>query len=109
MARLCGRLLRALGQPQVIGEMLAGILLGPTLLGRFDNGHLMLALFTHDSRTHLDMLSQLGVVLFMFLVGLELDLADLLNKGAHLLTTAAASMIIPFALGLALAYILLRA
>jgi Kef-type K+ transport system membrane component KefB len=103
MARVCGLLVRLAGQPQVIGEMLAGILLGPSVLGRLNGGQILGSLFPPDSRGHLDMLSQVGVVLFMFLVGLELDLGRVVRQGLSVLRVAAASMIIPFAAGIALA------
>ena len=76
IAALCGRLFKKLGQPSVIGEMAAGILLGPSVLG-----HLWPAaeqfLFPEASLGTLGLLSQLGVLLFMFAVGLELDLSGL--------------------------------
>ena len=72
VARLAGRILRKLGQPQVIGEMAAGILLGPSLLGAIAP-EFWSALFTPESLGYLNALSQVGVVLFMFVVGLELN------------------------------------
>src|SRR5262245_12930563 len=66
------KLLRRAGQPAVIAEVLAGIVLGPSLLGWLFPG-LMGALFPDSSLPALKALSQLGLVLFMFLVGLELD------------------------------------
>ncbi len=70
-ARLCGLLLRHLGQPPVIGEMAAGIVLGPIVLGSvFPQFHA--TLFSADSLPALSSLSMLGLVLFMFIVGLEL-------------------------------------
>lgn len=70
-ARLCGLLLRHVGQPPVIGEMAAGIVLGPIILGSvFPQFHA--ELFTADSLPALSSLSMLGLVLFMFIVGVEL-------------------------------------
>lgn len=70
-ARLCGLLLRYVGQPPVIGEMAAGIVLGPIILGSvFPQFHA--ELFTADSLPALSSLSMLGLVLFMFIVGVEL-------------------------------------
>jgi Kef-type K+ transport systems, membrane components len=70
-ARVCGLLLRYLGQPPVIGEMAAGIVLGPIILGSaFPVFHA--SLFTADSLPALSSLSMLGLVLFMFIVGVEL-------------------------------------
>jgi Kef-type K+ transport system membrane component KefB len=108
-ARLCGLLLRLLGQPQVIGEMAAGILLGPSLLGRFEHGQLLEALFPAASRPNLDLFAHLGVILFMFLVGLEVDLTRIRRQGKAVLHTGIASMAVPFVFGLAVAFGLGRA
>ena len=75
-ARLAGMLFRRIGQPAVIGEMVAGILLGPSLLGLLFPDALTF-LFPAASLGNLKLLSQVGVILFMFLVGLELDLRHL--------------------------------
>ncbi|MGR8007411.1 cation:proton antiporter domain-containing protein [Streptomyces hypolithicus] len=69
LAHVLGRLARQCGQPAVLGEILAGILLGPTLF----HGALSDAVFPSDVRPMLSTLGNLGVALFMFLVGLELD------------------------------------
>ena len=70
-ARLVGRVFRRIHQPQVIGEMATGILLGPSLLGWVAPG-VSATLFPAASLGFLSMLSQIGLVIFMFLVGLEL-------------------------------------
>ena len=75
-AGLCGRISRRLGQPSVIGEMAAGILLGPSLLGHFLPG-LEAVLFPPASLGNLNLLSQVGIILFMFSVGMEIDLGAL--------------------------------
>src|SRR5258706_8952779 len=77
-ARLVGLLFRRIGQPQVMGEMVAGILLGPSFLG-WVAPRLFDALFPSASLGYLNVLSQVGLLLFMFLVGLEFDPA-LLRK-----------------------------
>ena len=74
LARLMGRLAVKVGQPAVVGEIIAGIMLGPSLLGLFP-GDLDTLLFPADIRPYLNVLAQLGIVLFMFLVGLEVDLS----------------------------------
>ena len=78
-ARVVGGLMRFIGQPRVVGEMLGGIILGPSVLGLMDHGALLAMLFPVHKSTDpyplLNMLSQIGVVLFMFLVGLELETA----------------------------------
>src|SRR5262245_16864511 len=79
-ARLVGWLFRKIHQPRVIGEMLAGILLGPSFFG-WIAPTLSNTLFPQPSLAYLTALSQIGLVLFMFLVGLELDLRQLRELG----------------------------
>src|SRR4030095_16761036 len=71
-ARLVGALVRRVGQPQVVGEMLAGIALGPSLLGA-QAPAVSAMLFPPNSLGFLNTLSQIGLLVFMFLIGLELD------------------------------------
>jgi Kef-type K+ transport system membrane component KefB len=101
-ARVLGWLFRKLNQPRVIGEMLAGILLGPSLLG-WAASNLSAALFPASSLPALSALSQLGLLLFMFLIGLELDLKQLRELGRVAVVTSQASIVIPFLLGSVLA------
>lgn len=105
VARLVGRIIGLLGQPQVVGEMLAGILLGPSLLG-WVAPDVWLALFPPASLGFLSALSQIGLVFFMFLVGLELDPRQLRGRGHTALLTSHASIIAPFLLGALLALLL---
>src|SRR5438309_8180621 len=79
-ARLLGVVFRKIGQPQVVGEMLAGILLGPSLLGWLAPDF-SAALFPAASLGLLNAVSQLGLILFMFLVGLELNAKELYEHG----------------------------
>ena len=102
VARLMGWLFNRFHQPRVIGEMVAGILLGPTLLGWAAPG-ISAALFPPASMGYLNALSQVGLLLFMFLVGLELDLEQLRKLGRIATTTSLASIITPFILGFLLA------
>ena len=104
-ARLVGLLFRALHQPQVVGEMVAGILLGPSLLGWAAPG-LSAAVFPADSLGLLTGLSQIGLLFFMFLVGLELDGRLLKGRGDVAVVTSHVSIVVPFFLGAALAYYL---
>jgi Kef-type K+ transport system membrane component KefB len=97
-ARSVGALLRRLGQPQVIGEMVAGILLGPSLLGALAPG-VSSALFPEESLGFLAAISGLGVVLFMFLMGLEVDPGLLRGKGRAAFLTSQAGILVPFCLG----------
>ncbi|MBI1762351.1 MAG: cation:proton antiporter [Acidobacteria bacterium] len=101
-ARLLGWLFRKLHQPRVIGEMLAGILLGPSLLG-WAAPNLSAALFPAASLPALSALSQLGLLLFMFLIGLELDLKQVRELGRVAVVTSQASIVVPFVLGCLLA------
>lgn len=101
-ARLAGRIGRALGQPAVIGEMIAGLALGPSLLGVVAPGTLQ-ALFPPGKMLPLATLSQLGVVLFMFVVGLRLDLSVLRSKASSAVAVSHASIVAPFLMGLAIA------
>ena len=104
VARLLGAALRRLGQPQVVGEMLAGIVLGPSLLGWVSPGAYAL-LFPIGSVRFVGAVSQLGLMLFMFLVGLELRLEDLRGSGHAAVLTSHASIIAPMVLGSALALV----
>ena len=103
--RLMGRLVATIGQPPVIGEVLSGILLGPSLLG-------LLApvaeryLFPAAVRPPLGVVSQVGVVLYMFLVGLEFDTGLLKHRASSLIVTSQASIVVPFLLGCGLAWTL---
>jgi hypothetical protein len=101
-ARLLGRAIRRFGQPAVIGEILAGVLLGPSLLGLVWPQALAF-LFPPAALAPLQLLAQLGVLLFMFAVGLELDLGELRQKARAALVVSHASMVLPFLLGLGLA------
>ena len=100
-ARLCGAGLARLGQPRVVGEMLAGILLGPSVLGSLAPT-LSLSLFPAGSLPLLQALAQVGVLLFMFVVGLDLDLGQLRGRGRLAVITSHASIVAPFLLGVAL-------
>lgn len=102
-ARLIGQLFRRYGQPQVIGEMAAGIVLGPTLFGSFAPA-LSAMIFPPASLGFLQAISQLGMVIFMFIIGLELDPAVLRERRRTSLVVSLASIALPFALGVLLAY-----
>jgi Kef-type K+ transport system membrane component KefB len=101
-ARLLGALLHRLGQPRVIGEIIAGILLGPSLLGWVVPAA-QASLFPASSLGGLRMLSQIGVILFMFVVGIELDVEHLRRKASAAVLVSHASIIVPFFLGCLLA------
>ncbi|MCW7496203.1 cation:proton antiporter [Leptospira levettii] len=103
-ARFVGYLFtRKLKQPSVMGEIVAGILLGPSLLGYYFP-ETMGFLFPPASLPTLGTLSQIGLVLFMFIIGMELDLSVLKNKAHSAIIISHASIIFPFFLGMILAY-----
>ena len=102
-ARICGWVSSRLGQPKVIGEIIAGILLGPSLFG-FYFPELQEAVFPPSSLPNLQFLSQIGLILFMFVIGMELDLGVLHTKAKDAVVISHASIIFPFTLGMILAY-----
>ncbi|MCW2691170.1 MAG: hypothetical protein JWR37_6060 [Mycobacterium sp.] len=104
---LAGALLRRFGQPAVVGEILAGILLGPSLLGamRPDISHW---LFASDVLSALDMVAQFGLVAFMFLLGSELRFERLRGLGRTVATVGVASLAVPFLCVLPVAFLLYR-
>ena len=73
VARIFGWIFRKIGQPSVIGEIIAGIVLGPSLFGLYFPD-MKEALFPLASLGNLQLLSQIGLILFMFIIGIELDL-----------------------------------
>ncbi|MDD3004891.1 cation:proton antiporter [Flavobacterium sp.] len=103
VARCFGWIFRKIGQPSVIGEMIAGIVLGPSLVGLYFP-EFFDTLFPLASLGNLKFLSQIGLILFMFVIGMELDLKALQNKANDAVVISHASIIFPFALGIGLAY-----
>jgi len=99
-ARATGALFARLGQPAVIGEITAGILLGPSLLGLVVPPAEAF-LFPSASLDALGLLSQIGVLLFMFVVGIEVDLQHLRKKAQAAVLVSHASIVVPFFLGVA--------
>lgn len=105
MAGLFRRLFRRIHQPPVMGEMIAGIVMGPSVLGLIYPQALGF-LFPASSLGTLQLLSQIGVVLFMFIVGMEVNVQQLREKGSAAVMISHASIIIPFLLGTALSLFL---
>ncbi len=104
-SQLMGRAFTRVGQPAVVGEMAAGILLGPSLFGLLAPGAFAVV-FPATSLDALRLLSQIGVCLFMFSVGMELDVKQVRNKAHTAVVVSHASIIFPCLLGLLLAYFL---
>src|SRR5262245_39335538 len=103
--RLVGMLFQLIDQPLVIGELVGGIILGPSLLGRIAP-EVSRTLFAPEIIPLLGVHAQLGVILYMFLVGLELDWAVIRHQGRATIAISHASIIVPFLLGSALALLL---
>lgn len=103
VCRLFGWLFQKIGQPTVIGEIVAGIVLGPSVLG-----HLLpdvsTFLFPPDSLGNITILSQFGLILFMFAIGMELDIAEVRKKLKETILISHTSTIVPFFLGMLTAY-----
>jgi K+:H+ antiporter len=106
-ARLVGALFERIRQPRVIGEMVAGILLGPSLLGWLAPAGQEL-LFPASSLGALRILSQIGVILFMFVVGIELNVQHLREKSHTAVLVSHASIVVPFFLGTVFSLFLYR-
>lgn len=103
VCRLFGWLFQKIGQPTVIGEIVAGIVLGPSVLG-----HLLpevsVFLFPPDSLGNITILSQFGLILFMFAIGMELDIVEVRKKLKETILISHTSTIVPFFLGMLTAY-----
>jgi len=110
VARLVGALFRRIGQPPVIGEILAGLIMGPLILGSGTVTDLFGldkpisdTLFPADARPFLKVLAELGLVIFMFVVGLELDMKLIKGKERLAAGVSITSVLLPFTLGFGLA------
>lgn len=107
VARLFGWAFKKIRQPSVIGEIVAGIVLGPSLMGMFFP-EFSAFLFPVQSLGNLQFLSQIGLILFMFIVGMEIDANVLKNKTHDAVVISHASIIVPFSLGMGLAYFIYK-
>lgn len=105
LSRIFSYLMRLVGQPTVIGEILAGIFLGPSLLGAVFPG-LWSTIFPIASLPNLHAMSAIGLSLFMFIIGMELDVTMLNRRIQTALFVSHASIFVPFFLGVVLAYVL---
>jgi Kef-type K+ transport system membrane component KefB/nucleotide-binding universal stress UspA family protein len=105
LSRLIGALFQRMNQPQVVGEMVAGLMLGPSLFGLL-MPELSRHVFPSDSIVYLNVLSQVGVIFFLFLVGLELDPKLIRNRGHSAVVISHVSIVAPFLLGCLLTLLL---
>jgi Kef-type K+ transport system membrane component KefB len=105
VSRTFGYLMRKIGQPTVIGEVVAGIVLGPSVVGMLFPEYIDF-LFPKASLPNLQFLSQIGLLLFMFVIGMELDIKVLKAKAHDAVVISHASIIVPYTLGMGLAYYL---
>jgi Kef-type K+ transport system membrane component KefB/nucleotide-binding universal stress UspA family protein len=105
LSRVMGLVFRAIGQPLVIGEIVAGIMLGPSLLGSI-SPDLQGILFPDATLSYLNLLSQIGLIFFMFLIGLELNPSYLKGNLDIAILTSHVSILVPFSLGSLLALVL---
>ena len=105
VSRVTGKLFTRVGQPAVVGEMAAGVLLGPSLFGLLAPGAFAFV-FPEGTLGTLRLLSQIGVCLFMFAVGMELDLTHVKSRAHTAVAVSHASIVLPYLLGVALAYFL---
>ena len=106
-ARLLGELMRKLGQPAVIGELMAGVLLGPSVLGAFlpEVQAFVFPKSQHQSDL-LSAISWLGVLFLLIVTGLETDIALIKRRGKSALIISAGGILVPFASGIALGWLL---
>jgi Kef-type K+ transport system membrane component KefB len=102
LCRFMGMLFRLIRQPRVVGEMFAGIMLGPSLLGRLFPG-VSDFIFPASGLGYLNVLSQIGLLIFMFLVGLEMNTKELKCQKSTVFFISNAGIAVPFVLGCCLA------
>lgn len=99
----CGWFARKIGQARVVGEIIGGILIGPSVFGRLAP-HLAASLFPGGYFHSLETLSTVGLVLFLFLVGMELDYEQLVRQRATAVAASGMSILLPFIMGAVLAH-----
>lgn len=107
VSRIFSSLFAKIQQPTVIGEILAGIVLGPSLLGMVFPGAYNF-LFSPASLDNLYIISQIGLILFMFTVGMDLNISELKDKIKNTFIISQSSIIVPFLLGMILAYVIYK-
>ncbi len=101
-ARLCGSLMPRIGQPRVMGEVIAGILLGPTLFGVLAP-QLQSQIFASDIVPYIGVAANLGLIFYMFLIGLEVDLGQLRSRARMTLAVSNTALLVPLMMGMLVA------
>lgn len=99
-ARLCGSVMPKLGQPRVMGEVLGGIILGPTVFGAIDP-NLQASVFAADIVPYIGVVANLGLIFYMFLIGLEVDFEQLRGRVSTTLAVSNTGLAVPMMLGMA--------
>lgn len=105
VARFFGLIFRKMGQPSVMGEVLGGILLGPSVLGFFFPSFTT-AVFHPEALVFLKHIAEVGITLYLFVMGLEMDLPRLRQSARSAFLISQFSIVLPFVLGLVLAHFL---
>lgn len=105
VSKLFGNIITRFRQPSVVGEMIAGIFLGPSIVG-FIFPEFSSFVFPNDSLANLQFLSQIGLAFFMFIIGMELDIEKLKNKAHNAIVISHVSIIFPYLLGVSTAYLI---
>jgi len=103
IARFFGMVFRKMGQPSVMGEVLGGIVMGPSVLGYFFPGFTS-SVFHPDAMVFLKHIAEVGITLYLFVMGLEIDLPRLRHSARSAVVVSQMSIILPFALGILLAH-----
>ena len=99
-SRLVGSLMPRLGQPRVMGEVLGGIMLGPTVFGAIDPG-LQAKVFASDITPYIGVTANLGLIFYMFLIGLEVDFSQIKGRVGTTLAVSNTGLAVPMMLGMA--------
>ncbi len=107
VSRIFSAIFAKINQPTVIGEILAGIVLGPSLLGLFFPGAYSF-LFSPNSLDSLYIISQVGLVLFMFTVGIDLNMSEMKDNFKSTFIISQSSIVVPFLLGMILAFVIYK-